>query len=36
MVALEACVMRGKAEPGANSGVPLEAICVQYQENGKE
>ena len=33
MVVLEACVTRREAEPGGNSGVPLEAIWVQYQEN---
>ena len=36
MVVLEACVIRRKAEPGGNSGVPLEAIWVQYQENWKK
>ena len=36
MVVLKACVIRRKAEPGGNIGVPLEAIWVQYQENGKE
>ena len=35
MVVLEACVMSRKAEPGGNSGVPLEAFWVPYQENGK-
>ena len=36
MVVLEACVIRRKAEPGGNSGVPLEeAVWIQYQKNGK-
>ena len=30
------CVIRRKAEPGGNNGVPLEAIWAQYQQNGKK
>ena len=36
MVVLEACVIRRITEPGGNSGIPLEAIRVQYQETGKD